>query len=131
VLRDLTAEQVSKALIKLAQARSTRTVRDTRANLVRVITSAQARGLVSRNVASLVAAPQGKAPGRPSKSLTVTQARAELTAAEDDWLNAYFVLSPVSGVRTEEARALRWDHLDIDGPRPYVNVWCSVRAGET
>jgi hypothetical protein len=37
----------------------------------------------------------------------VTQARAELTAAEDDWLNAYFVLSLVSGVRTEEARALR------------------------
>jgi hypothetical protein len=53
------------------------------------------------------AAPQGKAPGRPSKSLTVTQARAELTAAEDDWLNAHFVLSLVSGVRTEEARALR------------------------
>jgi hypothetical protein len=37
----------------------------------------------------------------------VTQARAELTAAVDDRLNAYFVLSLVSGVRTEEARALR------------------------
>lgn len=77
------------------------------------------------------AAPQGKAPGRPSKSLTVTQARAELTAAVDDRLNVYFVLSLVSGARTEEARALRWDHLDIDGPRPYVNAWRSVRAGET
>ena len=60
VLRDLTAEQVSKALIKLAQARSTRTVRDTRANLVRVITYAQARGLVSRNVASLVCGAAGE-----------------------------------------------------------------------
>lgn len=131
MLRGLTADQVSKALIKLAQARSTRTVRDTRANLVRVITYAQARGLVSRNVASLVTAPQGKAPGGQSKSLTVTQTRAALTAAVDDTLNAYFVLGLVTRLRTEEARALRWDHLDIDGPRPYVNVWRSVRAGET
>jgi hypothetical protein len=60
VLRGLTADQVSKALIKLAQARSTRTVRDTRANLVRVITYAQARGLVSRNVASLVCGAAGE-----------------------------------------------------------------------
>jgi hypothetical protein len=60
VLRDLTADQVSKALIKLAQARSPRTVRDTRANLVRVITYAQARGLVSRNVASLVCGAAGE-----------------------------------------------------------------------
>jgi integrase len=36
----------------------------------------------------------------------------------DDRLNVYFVLSLVSGARPEEARALRWDHLDIDGPRP-------------
>jgi hypothetical protein len=79
-------------LIKLAATRSTRTIRDTRASLVRIITYAQARGLVGRNVVALIKAPKGQAPGRPSKSLTVAQARAVQKAAEADRLNAYFVL---------------------------------------
>lgn len=128
-LREMTADDVSKSLIKIAETRATRTVRDARASLVRVVTYAQARGLVSRNVVSLISAPQGKAPGRPSRSLTVAQALAVLKAAEKDRLSAYIVLSLVTGVRTEEARALRWDHVDLDGPRPYVAVWRSVRAG--
>jgi integrase len=34
-------------------------------------------------------------------------------------LYAYVVLSLLVGIRTEEARALRWDHVDLDGnPRP-------------
>ena len=28
---------------------------------------------------------------------------------------AYIVLSLLVGLRTEEARALRWDHVDLDG----------------
>lgn len=63
VLRNLTAEDVRKALVSIAETRASRTVRDTRAALVRVI--AQARGLVARNVAALVKAPPGMAPGRP------------------------------------------------------------------
>ena len=42
VLRDLEADDVSKALAKLAIARTSRTVRDTRASLVRAITCALA-----------------------------------------------------------------------------------------
>ena len=128
-LRDLTADDVSKALKTIAATRSTRTVRDTRAALVRVITYAQVRGKVGRNVAALIKAPAGKAPGRPSKALTVTQALAVLKAAEEDRLYAYFVLSLLTGVRIEEARALRWDHVELDVPVPYVAVWPSVRAG--
>ena len=48
------------------------------------------------------------------------------------------MLSPATGVRTEEARALRWENvdfgdLDIVPPKvPSVEVWRSVRAeGET
>ena len=129
VLRDLQADDVSKALGKIAVTRSTRTVRDTRASLVRVITYAQARGKVTRNVAMLIKAPQGQSPGRPSKALTVDQALAVLKAAEDDRLRAYFVLSLVTGVRTEEARALRWDHVHLDGRVPFIDVWRSVRPG--
>jgi integrase len=48
-------------------------------------------------------------------------------------------LSLLVGVRTEEARALRWDHVDLEGNPdadppvpPHVDVWRSVRAhGDT
>jgi integrase len=60
---------------------------------------------------------------------------AVLAAAARDRLHAYFVLSLLAGVRTEEARALRWDHVDLDGDPdadspvpPHVDVWRSVRA---
>jgi len=134
-LRDLTADDVLKALRAAAETRSSRTVRDSRAALVRAITYAQARGKVGRNVASLIKAPPGKSPGRPSRALTVAQAEAMLKAAEADRLHAYFVLSALTGIRTEEARALRWDHIDLDGnpdARPplssSMSVWRSVRA---
>jgi integrase len=129
VLHDLTTDEVRDGLQAIAKTRTPRTVRHTRASLVRAITYAQARGKVGRNVASLVTPPAGQSPGRPSKSLTVVQARAVLKAAEADRLNAYVVLSLVTGVRTEEARALTWNHVDLDVPKPYVAVWRSVRAG--
>src|SRR5690242_20782573 len=73
--------------------------------------------------------------GRPSKSLTVEQAQALVEAAETSRLHAYIVLCLLTGCRTEEARALRWDHVDLDGDPdadppipPHVAVWRSVRA---
>ena len=52
---------------------------------------------------------------------------------------AYIVLSLLVGVRTEEARALRWQYVNLDGDPdieppvpPHVAVWRSVRVhGET
>jgi integrase len=52
---------------------------------------------------------------------------------------AYIVLSLLAGLRTEEARALRWSHVNLDGDLdaeppvpPHVAVWRSVRLhGET
>lgn len=44
------------------------------------------------------------------------QASALLGAAKyDDYLGAYVIVSLTTGIRTEEARALRWDHVDLDG----------------
>jgi integrase len=74
--------------------------------------------------------------GRPSRSLTLEQSLALLAVARDSRLNAYLVLSLRVGIRTEEARELRWDHVDLDGaPKvvrpvpPSVAVWRSVRQG--
>ena len=107
------------------------------------------------NVASLVDTPKGRE-GRPSMSLTLEQAVAVIAAARTlpaielrhglkdvrrpaALMCAYIVLSLLVGVRTEEARAMRWHHVDLDGDPgalppvpPHVAVWRSVRAhGET
>ncbi len=90
---------------------------------------------MGRNVATLVDIPKGRE-GRPSRSFTLDQARALLKAAGESRLHAYVVLSLTVGVRTEEARQLCWDHLDLDGDPdadspvpPSVAVWRSVRQG--
>jgi integrase len=54
-------------------------------------------------------------------------------------MHAYIVLSLLAGIRTEEARALRWQHVDLYGDPaarppvpPHVAVWRSVRGhGDT
>ena len=66
------------------------------------------------------------------KSLTLDQAQAMRTAAEGTPMNAYIVLSLLTGVRTEELRALTWDHLDVEADPPTIMVRPSVgRGGET
>ena len=118
-----------------AQAKevSTRTLRLLHSILNRAVTRAMARDKVRRNVVALCAVPAGQA-GRPSKSLTLAQAAALLTAAEASPLHAYIVLSLLSGPRTEEVRALRWSDVDLDGdpdavpPVPPIRVCAALGA---
>ncbi|WP_243789768.1 tyrosine recombinase XerC [Saccharopolyspora gloriosae] len=134
-LRELSVEEVDKWLADRASVLSTRTVRLLHSLLSRIVKHAQARDKVKRNVVSLCEIPTGL-DGRPSKSLNLEQARAVLKASEKSPLHAYIVLSLLIGARTEELRALRWDHVDLDGavtaeppvPRS-ISVWRSVREG--
>jgi integrase len=134
-LRELTAGDVRDALDTLSTSHSTRYLQLGRAALARAIKYAEAHDGVGRNVATLVDIPKGRE-GRPSRSFTLDQARALLKVAGESRLNAYVVLSLTVGVRTEEARQLCWDHLDLDGDLdadppvpPSVAVWRSVRQG--
>jgi integrase len=154
-LRQLTAADVRQALAKMTTRYSTAAVTMGHLALKRAIRHAEASDLVARNVAALVDTPKGQE-GRPSQSLTLEQAVAVITAAETlpvmelrpglkdvrrpaELMYAYIVLSLLVGVRTEEARALRWDHVDLEGDPdadppipPHVAVWRSVRErGET
>ena len=132
-LRELTAADVRSALIMLAATRATRTVSMTHAALARAIRHAEASDKVRRNVAALIDSPSGRQ-GRPSRSLTFEQAVAMITAAQEYALYAYVVLSLLVGLRTEEARALRWDHVHLDADAalpPHVDVWRSVRPAGT
>jgi integrase len=134
-LRELTAGDVRGGLESLSGRLSTRYLQIAKASLARAIRYAEAHDLVGRNVAALVDQPTG-AVGRPSRLLTLEQAFALLDAARESRLNAYVVLSLTVGIRTEEARELRWDHVDLDGGPgaaraipPSVAVWHSVRQG--
>jgi len=124
-LADLTAHDVRSALTKMAARYSTRTLQKTHNCLTRAIRHAEARDLVRRNVSALVDTPEGQL-GRPSQSLTLDQAAALLSASTTSRLHAFIVLCLLTGVRSEEARALTWDQVDLDAGT--VAVWRSVRA---
>jgi integrase len=134
-LRELTAGDVRVGLEALSGRHSTRYLQIARASLARALRYAAAHDLIGRNVAVLVDPPKGRV-GRPSRSFTLDQTRALLDAAAESKLNAYVVLSLTTGIRTEEARGLRWDHVDVDGKPdadppvpPSVAVWRSIRHG--
>ena len=124
-LADLTAHDVRSALTKMAARYSTRTLQKAHNCLSRVIRHAEAHDLVRRNVSALVDTPEGQL-GRPSQSLTLDQAAALLSASTTSRLHAFIVLCLFTGVRSEEARALTWDQVDLDAG--IVAVWRSVRA---
>lgn len=134
-LRELSADDVDKWLARMSKTLSTRTLRLLHSILNRSVRHAQARDKVKRNVVMLCEIPTGQS-GRPSKALTLEQAESVLTAAESSPLCAYIVLSLLLGARTEELRALTWNHVDLaEEPDaepevlPSIAVWRSVRAG--
>ncbi|NUT23806.1 MAG: tyrosine-type recombinase/integrase [Hamadaea sp.] len=138
-LRDLRADDVDRWLAREARTLSTRTLRIVLSLLNRSVMRAMARDKVKRNVVALCSVPKGQKPGRPSKALTLSQAKAVLDAAESSRIHAYIVLSLLTGARTEEMRALTWRHVDMGGrpegdppTPPSVEVWRSVRTdGDT
>ena len=154
-LRDLTAADVRQALATMAAGYSTAAVSIGHLALKRAIRHTEANDLIHRNVATLADTPQGQ-PGRPSQSLTLDQAIAVIAAAATlpvmelrpglkdvrrpaELMHAYIVLSLLAGIRTEEARALHWAHINLNGDPaatppvpPHIAVWRSVRThGDT
>jgi integrase len=93
---------------------------------------------VKRNVVELCAVPRGTR-GRPTKALTLAQAVSILDAAARSRLEAYVVVSLLTGARTGELRALLWENVDLEGRPdaippvpPSIAVWRSVRStGDT
>ena len=83
-------------------------------------------------MSALVKRPQGQ-PGRPSKSLTLEQAVKLLTNTKTR-IGTYIAVSVTMGIRTEEVRALRWDHVDLGDPEAGVPgsiaVWRWVPIGD-
>lgn len=145
-LKRLTADDVDDWLHDLRSTHSSSYINRLLGTLRRIIRFAESRNRVRRNVAALVKPPKGKA-GRRSKALTLDQAKAILKASRGRWIHAYIALSLYTGVRTEEARPLKWEHTHLNPAEgeacscgqqhrqdlpPHVEVWRSVRIdGDT
>jgi|tagenome__1003787_1003787.scaffolds.fasta_scaffold20971416_4 integrase len=130
-LRELRPDEVDAWLKECSGTLATSTLRRLRADLVQVVRRAMRRGFVDRNVVELCEVPRG-GNGRPSKSLTLRQAEEVLTRTLKDPLHPYIVMSLLTGARTEEVRALRWEHVHLEVHPPNVEVWRSVRrTGDT
>ena len=134
-LRDLKAAEVDRWLADRATFLSTGSLRILYGCLNRSVRRAMARDLVRRNVVELVSIPAGRR-GRPSRSLTPQDVDNVLTKTAPDRLHHYIVVSLLTGARTEELRALRWEHIHLDGQAeavrpvpPHIEVWRSVREG--
>ena len=118
-LRDLTPLHVQAFLDNLPL--STRSKKLVHKILRDAIQYAMIAGLAGRNVAAIVnTTPRGRE-GRPSRSLSLEQAQAVLEAARGKRLYAYVILCLMTGIRTEEARALTWAHVNLNAGT--VCVW--------
>ncbi|MEU9834785.1 site-specific integrase [Streptosporangium sp. NPDC048047] len=145
-LRDLSVEDVDRWLASKTDELSTRSLKLIHGILNRSVKNAMVRDKVKRNVVDLCEVPEGRE-GRKSKALTLPQAVAVLTTAEqaDARIGGYIVLSLLTGVRTEELRELSWSHVvgfvadrkawlpvaeaGWDCAEYAVYVWRSVRQG--
>ncbi|MFB4308931.1 tyrosine recombinase XerC [Actinomadura sp. GTD37] len=128
-LTDLNADDVETWLDACAEDMTTQTLKILHGLLCRSIRLAERRDKVGRNVALLVDTPHGKRPTRRSRSLSLEQASKLLKTAQDPEhrLGAYVILAIVSGLRTEELRALTW--ADVDLKKKVVYVLRSDREG--
>lgn len=112
-LRDLSADDVDAMLQAKAQEGLSRaSLAHVHQVLKRALRWAERRSRVSRNVATLVDTPS--AARRASKALSVSEARAVLSAARDDRLEALWALGLAIPSRPGELTGLSWDCVDFE-----------------
>ena len=126
-LTRLTPGQVERALGGMGDdGYATATIKATRSVLVRSIIRAQRDGLVMRNVAQLVPCPEGTR--RASRSMSIEQVNALLSADLTPWWRAYLYTGIMCGLRPGELLGLRWE--DVDAAEGVLRVRKSVKVTE-
>jgi integrase len=112
-LDQLTPQHVQRLYSTLAQrGLSTTTIRLVRAPLHQALKQAAAFGLISKNPAEHVKPPKAKR--KEMQALTPDEVGRFLVAAREDKLYALWFLLLTTGLRPQEARALRWTDLEGD-----------------
>lgn len=122
----LKPEHVETMLRKMADAGMARsTIVRIHMTLSLVLTHAERRGAVARNVARLAVVPP--APVKRSRSMTLEQARAFLDTNQGDRLHPLWVVMLTTGLRPGEALGLPWDAVDFATGR--LTVRQALRRG--
>lgn len=113
---------------KLDAGLSNRTVRYIHTTLNKALSQAVADGLIPRNAAANVKAPQPrKAEIRP---LDKEQIRTMLDTVSGDRLEALYIVAVTAGLREGELLALRWEDVDLEAGRIQVRRTASeARTG--
>jgi integrase len=133
-LAKLTPEDVECLLAsKQRDGLSPNTVRLIRSTLRRALGMAERRGLVVRNVATLVDGPRIGDSTR--RAMTAEEARSLLEVSADHRLGALFALLLETGLRRGEALGLLWQDVDLDGQslnvcHTMIRVAGKLTAGE-
>jgi len=73
-------------------------------------------------VAAIAAGPRRDDRAKTDDVLTAQDAEAVMDAAAQDRIGALASVLLTLGLRKGEALALRWDHVDLDGPEPSITV---------
>jgi integrase len=111
----LSVERVEAFLRTLAdEGYSANSIRIIRLAMNQVLTEAERRGHVTRNVARLAVMPHDAAQPTPRRALTTDECARLLQAAAGDRLEALYVLALATGARKGELLGLAWDDVDLD-----------------
>jgi len=117
LLRDLTAKDVETFRQHRSNGRALATVNVDHNILKHMLKQAMKRDLVTRNVASLVAAPKPK----NARNRVLEPAEWErLFGAAPEWFKPVLLTGYHTGMRLEEILTLTWDRLDLDKKRIFL-----------
>ncbi len=123
-LADVEPADVRALLGSMRQAgESTSQIQKVRAALSPMLATAVEDGLLRFNPVQGVRIPPSteEAPEEPAKALTRRNLRLLLAAIPENW-RLFFEFLTHSGLRISEAVGLRWEHLDLTGAGPHIEV---------
>ena len=128
-VRTLSPERLEKALTDRARAGYPRSsLTKLRGTLSQVLKWGVRRGLVARNVASVVELPTEARAPKEGRSMLLGQAREFIAAAVNSRLEAIRLAMIYLGLRPGEAAGLSWPDIDFD--RKTIHIWRAISRGE-
>jgi integrase len=117
LLTELTAKDVEAFRQDRGQSRAVATVNVDHNILKHMLKQAMKRDLITRNVASLIAAPKPK----NARNRVLEPAEWErLYAAAPDWFKPVLLTGYHTGMRLEEILTLTWDRVDLEKGRIFL-----------
>jgi len=111
-----------------ARGQARATLQQYRGDLRQVLKWALARDLVVRNAAEAAHIPHGARDAVEKRAFTWDELDALYSALDDDRMGPYFVVLAELGLRNQEADALAWADVDLEGRR--VQIHRAMKRGD-